>query len=149
KRENELAADAGAAAQVGRSEMARALVLTEACTARLIDLIYDPLEKEVTGAIKVPVPPLQRIVRQLEDIRAPEQLATAARAGPKHEPDPDPTHPPLAKRLANLGYDDIPSIDQTGTSAIGQVLSPEAVKALPARFDDEWRKNTQRRVGIG
>jgi hypothetical protein len=30
-----------------------------------------PLEKEMLGAIKTPTPPLQRILSQLEDIRAP------------------------------------------------------------------------------
>src|SRR5215472_6516012 len=56
--ENELAADAGAAEQVGRDEMARALVLLEACGERLTDLVFKPLEKEMLGAIKVPTPPL-------------------------------------------------------------------------------------------
>lgn len=147
-RENELFADAGAATQVGRDELARALVLVEACAARLTDFVYIPLEKEVIGAIKAPAPPFQRIFDQLEDIRAPEQLVAAAVAGPRREQDPDPTHPPLAKRLANLGYTDVPSIDQVRTSAIDQLLSREAVKDLPARFDDQWRKKVQQSVSI-
>ena len=148
-RENELAADGSAAMQVGRDEMARALVLIEACGARLADLVYIPLEKEVAGAIKPPMPPLQRIIHRLEDIRAPEQLeAAAALAGPGREPDPDPTHPPLVKRLANLGYIDVPPIDRVDRSAIGRVLSPDAVKNLPARLDDEWRKKVHRLVSV-
>jgi Zn-dependent protease with chaperone function len=148
-RENELFADAGAAAQVGQDEMARALVLVEGGGARLVDLVYDPLEKEVVGAIRPPKPPFQRILDQLEDIRMPELLAAAAVAGPKREPDPDPTHPPLVKRLANLGYGDIPTIDPVRTSAIGQLLSKDAVRDLPARFDEEWRKRVQQLVGVG
>lgn len=148
-RENELSADAGAATKVGRDEMARALVMIEACSARLDDLVYVPLEQEVRGAIKAPVPPLRRIFYQLEDIRAREQLAAATLAGPRRQPDPDPTHPPLTKRLANLGYVDVPSVDQFGTSAIGEVLSPEAVKALPARLDNEWCERVNRRVSVG
>ncbi len=148
-RENELSADAGAAEQVGRDQMARALVLVEACAVRLADLVYIPLEKEVTGAIKAPVPPFQRIVRQLEDIRASEHLTVAALAGPRRDLDPDPTHPPLVKRLANLGYNNVPSIAQIETSAIGLVLSPDAGKGLPARFDDEWRKKVDRFVSVG
>jgi hypothetical protein len=148
-RENELAADAGAATQVGREEMARALVLIEACAARLVDLIYAPLDKEVIGAIKPPAPPFRRIFARLEDIRSPEQLAAAAAAGPKREHDPDPTHPPLTKRLANLGYIDIPPIDQVTTSAVGLFLSPQAAKDLPAHFDDEWSKRVRRRVSVG
>ena len=70
----------GAAEQVGHHEMARALVLLEACSARLIDLVFDPLQKELLGAIKVPMPPVQRISGQLGNIRAVEQMATAAAA---------------------------------------------------------------------
>jgi hypothetical protein len=149
-RENELGADAGAAEHVGRDEMARALVLTEAGGARLADLVYVPLEKEMLGAIKAPTPPFQRIFSQLADIRAPEQLAAAAAvAGLKHEQEADPTHPPLAKRLANLGFSDIPPIDKVQNSAIDKVLSPEAVRELPVHFDDEWRKNVREWVSVG
>ncbi len=130
-RENELAADAGAAEQVGRDQMARALVLVEACSVRLADLVYIPLEKEVTGAIKAPVPPFQRIGHQLENIRTPEHLSAAVLASPSRETDPDPTHPPLIKRLANLGYEDVPSIAEIEMSAIGQVLSPDAGRVYP------------------
>jgi hypothetical protein len=148
-RENELCADADAATQVGRDEMARALVLAEACAARLADLVYLPLEKEVIGAIRVPAPPIQRILAQVEDIRAPERLTETAVAGSSRKQDPDPTHPPFAKRLANLGFTDVPPIDQVKTSAIDQLLSGEAVRDLPARFDDQWRKKVQQLVGVG
>jgi Zn-dependent protease with chaperone function len=148
-RENELGADAGAAEQIGRDEMARALVLTEASGARLAELVYTPLEKEMLGAIKAPAPPFQRIFNRLADIRAPEQLAAAAAASLKHEQDSESTHPPLGKRLANLGFTDIPPIDKVQNSAIDQVLSPAAVRELPARFDDEWRKNVREWVSVG
>jgi hypothetical protein len=148
-RENELGADAGAAEQVGRDEMARALVLTEAAGARLADLVYVPLQKEMLGAIKAPTPPFQRIFNQLGDIRSPEQLAAAAVAGLKQEQDSEATHPPLDKRLANLGFSDIPPIDEVQNSAIDQVLSAEAVSELPARFDDEWRKRVREWVSVG
>jgi Zn-dependent protease with chaperone function len=148
-RENELAADAGAAQQVGRGEMARALVLLEACTARLSDLVFSPLEKETLGAIKVPMPPFQRISAQLGDIRAVEQLATAAAARLTREPEPDSTHPPFDKRLANLGFTDIPAIDAVQASAIDRLLSPKTAKELSARFDDEWRKRAHDQVSLG
>jgi Zn-dependent protease with chaperone function len=148
-RENELYADGDAAKQVGRDEMARALVLMEAGSTRLTDLVFTPLEKELLGAIKAPTPPFQRIFNQLGDIRAPEQLAAAAVVGLKHEEDPKSTHPPLAKRLANLGFTDIPPIDKVQTSAIDQLLSREAVRELPQRFDDEWRKTADELVRVG
>jgi len=148
-RENELCADGDAAKQVGREEMARALVLTEGGGARLTELVMKPLEKDMLGAIKAPTPPLQRILSQLEDIRASEQLAAAASAGVKSELDPASTHPPFGKRLANLGFTDIPPIGKVETSAITQLLPPETASELLARFDDEWRKKVRDFVSVG
>jgi Zn-dependent protease with chaperone function len=148
-RENELYADLGAAEQVGRAEAARALVLTEGCGTRLTDLVYAPLEKEVLGAIHAPRPPLERVLEQLGDIRAPEPMAAAAVAGLTREHDPDATHPPFATRLANLGYTGIPDIDEVRTSAIDQLLSQDAAKDIIARFDEEWRKKAQAWVSVG
>ncbi|MET4426047.1 Zn-dependent protease with chaperone function [Bradyrhizobium sp. JR18.2] len=148
-RENELYADLGAAEQVGRAEMARALVLTEACGTRLTDLVYAPLEKEVLGAINAPRPPLERVFEQLGDIRAPEPMAAAAIAGLTREHDPDATHPPFATRLTNLGYTGIPDIDEVRTSAIERLLSQDAAKDIIARFDEEWRRKAQAWVRVG
>ncbi|MBR0829257.1 M48 family metalloprotease [Bradyrhizobium manausense] len=148
-RENELCADLGAAEQVGRTEAARALVLMEACGTRLTDLVFKPLEKEVLGAINAPRPPFARILEQLEDIRAPGPMAAAAVAGLSREHEPDSTHPPFDKRLANLGYTEIPEIDEVRTSAIDRLLTPDAARDLAARFDEDWRKKAQAWVSVG
>jgi Zn-dependent protease with chaperone function len=148
-RENELGADLGAAEQVGRTEAARALVLVEACGTRLTDLVYSPLQMELLGAINAPPPPFERIFKQIGDIRAPEPMAAAAAAGLTREHEPDSTHPPFAKRLANLGYAGIPEIDEVRTSAIDQLLSRDAATDIPARFDAEWRKKAQAWVTVG
>jgi Zn-dependent protease with chaperone function len=148
-RENEFQADAGAAEQVGRDEAARALVLIAAGNVRLEDLVFKPLEKELLGAVKVPAPPLQRISNQLKDIWAAEPLAAAATTALGREHDPDTTHPPIGKRLANLGFADVPAIDPVQASAIDRLLSPETIKELTTRFDNEWRKYARRRVSIG
>ena len=147
-RENELCADGDAAKQVGREEMARALVLTEGGGARLTELVMMPLEKEMLGAIKAPTAPLQRIIGLLEDLRAPDQIAAAAVAGLKSEQDPESRHPPFGKRLVNLGFTGIPPIGKVGTSAIDQLLSAEAARELLTRLDDEWRKKVQEWVHV-
>lgn len=148
-RENEICADGGAAEQVGRDEMARALVLTEGASARLADLVFVPLDKELIGAIKAPMPPLQRILNLLGEIRAPVQLAAAAVAALGREQDPESTHPAFGERLASLGFTEIPSIEAIQNSAIDQVLSEEAVRELPAKFDNEWCKRVDELVGVG
>ena len=93
--------------------------------------MYSPLQKELLGAINAPRPPFERIFKQIGDIRAPEPMAAAAAAGLTREHEPDSTHPPFAKRLANLGYAGIPEIDEVRTSAIDQLLSRDAAKDIP------------------
>ena len=90
-----------------------------------------------------------RIFNQLGEIRAPEQLAVAAVAALGREQDPDATHPPLGERLANLGFTEMPSVDEIQNSAIDQVLSQEAVRELAAQFDNKWRKQVNEWVGVG
>ena len=77
----------------------------------------------------------------------PEQPAAAAAAALKQELDPESTHPPFGKRLANLGFTDVPPIDEIKTSAIDEVISGNAVEELLTRFNDEWRKRDWVSVG--
>src|SRR5262249_35240824 len=113
-------------------EMARALVLTEAMSARMNEIVFTPLERELLGAIRAPAPPLRRILCQLDTIRAPNRIEAAARAGMAAEEDANATHPPLRARLANLGFAEIPNIDMAQTSAADYVLSHQAIKDLVA-----------------
>jgi hypothetical protein len=146
-RQNELAADRDAAEWVGRGEMARALVLVEALSNRVVETIFKPLETEVLGAIRAPAPPLQRIIARLETIRA-EPIDGAALAAKPAEPDENATHPPLRARLANLGFADVPSIDMAKTSAADTIMSADAVKQFLARFDGDWTRRVNEHIGI-
>jgi hypothetical protein len=148
-RQNELEADGHAGERVGHDKMARALVLMEGAGARLIDLVFAPLDKEMLGAVRAPAPPFQRIFAQLEAIRAIEPLAAAAAARLMSESRPDQAHPPFRTRLANLGFTAIPPIDNVHTSAIDGALSAEAAKEMPARFDNEWHKKADAFVEVG
>ena len=148
-RQNELAADSLASELTGRAEMARALVMVAGGTARLRELVFAPLETEMLGAISVPATPLQRISAQLAEIRRPDQLAAAAATKLQDEETADSTHPSLRRRLANLGYDAIPAVEPVETSAIAQLLSPEAARDVSARLDREWRRVAQTWVHVG
>jgi Zn-dependent protease with chaperone function len=148
-RQNELAADGDAAERVGRDEMARALVLIEGAVARLIDLVFAPLDKELLGAIRVPMPPFQRILNEVGTIRAPDELAVAARARLQAQLEANSTHPPLGARLASLGFAEIPPLDHLERSATVPLLAPEAVKELAARFDGEWRRKADELIDSG
>ncbi|BAM92774.1 conserved hypothetical protein [Bradyrhizobium oligotrophicum S58] len=149
-RRDELAADSRAAQWIGQAEMARALTLLAGCTVRLRELVFAPLESDMLGAIRVPATPLQRMSAQRAEIRADDALAAAAATAMTEEKDdPDSTHPPFSKRLANLGYTAIPAIDPVETPAIERLLVPEAARELSARLDAEWRKMAQTWVQVG
>ncbi|WP_257170199.1 M48 family metallopeptidase [Bradyrhizobium sp. SRS-191] len=147
---NELAADRRAAELMGRSEMARSLVLIAGATRRLRDLVFSPLQTEMLGAISLPASPLQRISVLLAEVRDPDELGAAAAGIMAEEPeDADTTHPPLAASLANLGYAIIPAVDPIGAPAIEQLLAPDAVRDLAAKLDAEWRKTAERWLRVG
>jgi Zn-dependent protease with chaperone function len=147
-RQNELAADRAAAECVGCDDMARALLLVEASDVRVKEIVLAPLEKELLGAIEAPVPPLQRILAQLDTIRAPEPMQAAATVSMTSAEDPDASHPHLRERLANLGFSESPEIDTVRTSAADSVLSRAAFMDLLARFDNEWRRRANQQVSI-
>src|SRR5258708_31340457 len=94
-----------AAECVGRYEAARALVLFEGMSARMNEVVFTPLQKELLGAIRAPAPPLQRIISQLETIRMPGPLEAAALACfASEQEESKATHPSLRKRLATVGF---------------------------------------------
>jgi Peptidase family M48 len=144
-RQNELAADQAAAQHVGPQEMARALLLVHLCGARMKELVFAPLDKELIGAIRSPTPPLQRLVNQLDAIRVLEKVEDASLLS--DEP-ADSTHPPLRARLANLGFAGIPKVETAMTSATESLLSTGAASDLLKRFDGEWRRAATAMVGI-
>jgi hypothetical protein len=148
-RQNELAADRQAAECVGFHDAVRALVLVAGMTARIGELVFTPLEKELLGAIRAPVPPLQRIISQLDTIRTPDEIKAAALARMASEKDDvNSTHPSLRQRLANLGFAEIPEFDAAQTSALDALLSSHAIKELVARLDNQWSKNATEQVDI-
>jgi Zn-dependent protease with chaperone function len=148
-RQNELEADRHAAECVGRYEAARALVLFKGACARMNEVVFTPLEKELLGAIRAPAPPLQRIISQLETIRMPAPIEAAALACLASEKeDSHATHPSLRQRLANVGFTEVPKVDAPRTSAADALLSDQAFKDLVTRFDSQWTRRAAASVDI-
>jgi Zn-dependent protease with chaperone function len=145
---NELAADGEAGERTGAHEMARALVLSHHAAWGLKELIDDPLDKELLGAIRAPTPPLQRVVDQLDAIWA---YRTTDVGEPRASEEPDAEkdcHPPLRERLANLGFAAIPDVVPPGASAAESLLSAQALKQRLTEFNDRWRRNADARIGL-
>jgi Zn-dependent protease with chaperone function len=145
---NELAADGEAGERTGTHEMARALVLLHHATWGLKELIGDPLGKELLGAIRAPKPPLQRIVDQLDAIRT---YRTADEGEPHAPEEPDAEkdyHPPLRERLANLGFASIPDVEPPRASAAESILAAPALTQRLTKFNDDWRRNVDARIGL-
>jgi len=148
-RQNELEADRQAAESVGRYEAARALVLVASMSARMNEVVFTPLQKELLGAIRAPAPPLQRIISQLEMIRMPGSIEAAALACfATEKEDSNATHPPLRQRLANVGFTEVPKVDAPQTSAADALLSDQALKNLVSRLDSQWTRKAAESVDI-
>jgi Zn-dependent protease with chaperone function len=147
-RRNELEADRRAAECVGHYEAARALVLVEGLSARMDEVVFSPLNKELLGAIRAPAPPLQRIISQLVTLRMPDRIEAAARASMASNEDLESDHPSLRQRLANVGYTEVPKVDVPRTSAADALLSDQAFKDLVARLDNQWSKRVATYVDV-
>jgi Zn-dependent protease with chaperone function len=147
-RQNELAADGHAAEHVGRPEMARALLILDAAHDILKEIVFEPLEQELLGAVRAPTPPMQRIREQLAALRDPERInAVVARLMQVPE-DLDRTHPSLRARLDNLGYAVAPKFAPALSSAGDCLLAPGIFAALMASQDSAWARNVNALVEI-
>jgi Zn-dependent protease with chaperone function len=143
---NELEADRQAGERTGAHEMARALVLVHNAGWGMKELIFDPLDKELLGAIRAPKPPLQRLIDQLDAIRT---YRASDGAEPPHEKDePEDYHPPLRERLANLGFATVPDVELPRASASESLVSAARLQDLLTEFNADWRRKVDRFVGL-
>jgi Zn-dependent protease with chaperone function len=142
---NELEADHQAGERTGAHDMARALVLVHNAAGGMKDLIFDPLDKELLGAIRAPTPPLQRLRDQLDAVRA---YRASDEAEPQAEDEPEDYHPPLRERLANLGFATIPDVELPLRSAAESLLSAPAMQQLLTQFNEKWRRKADEVVGL-
>jgi hypothetical protein len=141
-RQNELATDREAGERTTVHDTARALVLVHFAAAGMKEVVSDPLEKELLGAIRLPAPPLQRLIEQLDAVRAPRAIDASEQ--PKDEDD----HPPTHARLANLGFATPPQVEMPKTPAAETVLSMVAVQELLTEFNERWRRSAKAAVEL-
>lgn len=149
-RQNEFEADAFSA---DKSASARALVLVGAAGRVLARRIFQPVEREVLGAMSPPMSPIRRMEAQLNSLLG----ETTSQALVEPEPALDDesaadlarygaTHPPLEERLAKLGYSSPPDVAPVSRPASSDLLSPEMLAALIATFDRSWRTAFERMI---
>ena len=135
---HEFEADQQSADRVGTVAQANALMLVDGVAASAKTLVYDPLDKEMRGAVNVPEPPLDRLIRLRDDLVSPETIRAGVEDAMKEEPDPASTHPPLAQRLANINASpDIP-IRPIGGSAFSAMLPEQTQARLMEELNKQW-----------
>jgi hypothetical protein len=123
-------------------------VLVEGISARMNEVVFIPLQKELLGAIRTPAPPLERIISRLQTIWMPGPIEAAALACLSEKEDSNGTHPSLRQRLANLGFTEVPKLDVPQTSAAEVLLSDQAFKDLVTRLDSQWTRRAAASVDI-
>ncbi len=137
-RKHEFEADQQSADRVGIVEQANALMLVAGVTASADRLVYAPLEKEMRGAVKVPEPPLDRILRLRDDLVLPENIMAGVDKAMQEKTDPASTHPALADRLENINASPQIPIRPVGASAYSTML-PEPTRArLLEKLNKDW-----------
>nr|WP_188164411.1 M48 family metallopeptidase [Oryzicola mucosus] len=120
-------------------ETARSLMLLVAGGQLLKDRVYDPLNREVRGAMSVPKPPMMRILKEAHRLQnAAFVQKTLLVPDPDGSDDSESTHPNWRKRLAALGYEELPLIDPPIGSALDRTLSRAFTAEKIAELDTKW-----------
>jgi Zn-dependent protease with chaperone function len=135
----ELRADSFSA-KTGNSELStRALLLIGAASEFVTERVFEPLEKELLGAMIAPSPPLSRILAVLPQLREAKVLNKYTEIALLREEEPDATHPSISQRLAALStIDDFKVEPISGACALDILLDSSFVIEKVAQFDREW-----------
>ena len=135
---HELQADRQSADRVGMVSGARAQILLGGIIHSANAMIFDPLEKELRGALAAPKPPLDRILENRPRLTSRGTIEKAVREVLLEEPDPQSTHPPLAERLANIGAKPDMAIAPVGPPAFQTMLPEETRARLLRDLNSQW-----------
>ncbi|RVC81977.1 hypothetical protein EN745_08140 [Mesorhizobium sp. M4A.F.Ca.ET.022.05.2.1] len=137
-REAEIKADRHAATSGNAEQAARALLLVAAADVHFAEKVYEPLRREVMGALRPPRPPLARLLEAAGELSQAQYLNACAQKAWVRPDDGKSTHPSWAQRLAALGYVEAPEIAPIRRTALSTLLSPDTAEQQIAAFNSRW-----------
>jgi Zn-dependent protease with chaperone function len=144
----EFEADKVSASKVGADAVARMLTVVEGAASYLRIAILEPLEKTLTGAMRVPPSPLEQVLSRLDDIRSPANLENYAAFAFAETNELSPTHPPFAERLRSIGVEAPPSLGPFGPPAVVSLLSTAKLAELRTVFAQTWDQQISRHLQL-
>ncbi|RWA64352.1 M48 family metallopeptidase [Mesorhizobium sp.] len=142
-REAEIKADRHAATSGNAEQAARALLLIAAADVHFTEKVYEPLRREIMGALRPPRPPLARLLEMAADLSQSQYLNRCAQRAWERPDDGKSTHPSWAQRLAALGYVETPEIDPIRRTALSTLLNPETAEQQIAGFNNRWTERME------
>ena len=142
-RQAEIAADRHASASSHAAEAARALLLVAAAGVLFKQQVYEPLDKELKGAMRAPRPPLDRLLEKADILSSADRLQEYAQAGWQLPDDEKSSHPSWSDRLAALGFASLPELRPITRSAISTLVTKSTVSEHIARFNTEWTSRVE------
>ncbi|MFI0849414.1 M48 family metallopeptidase [Mesorhizobium sp. IMUNJ 23232] len=137
-RDAEIKADRVAAQSADAVEIARSILLIGAANLLFKEEVYDPLERELMGAMQAPRPPLDRVLEKsalLSDRSLLNAYAGKAYAQPD---DPGSTHPSCAQSLAALGFHEKFDVEPPIKSALSEILDSSLTERKIAEANRDW-----------
>ncbi len=135
---HELQADRQSADRVGVQTEARAQIILEGSSHVAEKMIFEPLDKEIHGALVAPAPPLDRILAKRDELTDPGNIANAVKEVLLKKPDPAADHPPLAERLTAIGAKPDMAIEPLGPPAFQTMLPQDTQEQLLNDLNKEW-----------
>ena len=142
-REAEIKADRHAATSGNAEQAARALLLVAAADAHFTEKVYEPLRREIRGALRPPRPPLERLLEMAGQLSQRDCLNACVQKAWERPDDEKSTHPSWAQRLAALGYPRAPDIEPIHVTALSTLLSPDLAAREIAAFDRKWTEQME------
>lgn len=134
----EIQADRQSAHRLGTVVEARSLILSAGGAHMARAVIFDPLEKELIGAVVAPKPPLDRILERRAELTNRGNLEKAVKQIMLEEPDSDSSHPPLEERLSAIGAKPDMAFEPVGPPASETMLPEKTSNRLLRDMNRQW-----------